>query len=96
MLPGGGIWCEALRRLPGYTAKLKDEIQALVRAIVIRRDGGCIFRNSIDAPSCNGFTKSDGPRLILQVDQLITRPNSDTYADTRLIVWFRGNPTVAA
>jgi hypothetical protein len=66
------------------TAKLKDEIQALVRAIVIKRDGACIFRNSYDAPSCNGFDKNR--RLILQADHLITRANSATYADTRLIV----------
>src|ERR1700733_7732113 len=33
---------------------------------------------------CNGFTQ-DG-RLIFQADHLITRANSATYADTRLIV----------
>jgi len=36
------------------------------------------------ATPCNGYAK-DG-RLILQADHLITRANSATYADTRLIV----------
>jgi hypothetical protein len=66
------------------TSQLKDEIQQLVRAIVIRRDGGCILRSEIGIPSCNGYRK-DG-QLILQADHLITRANSATYADTRLIV----------
>jgi hypothetical protein len=63
--------------------KLKEEIQALVRAIVIARDGGCIFRN-YRRPHCNGFDKNG--KLVLQADHLITRANSATYADTRLIV----------
>jgi hypothetical protein len=68
---------------------------------VIKRDGGCIFRG-INAyvfldggkigiahklsgfPKCNGH-RNDG-ELILQADHLITRANSATYADTRLIV----------
>jgi hypothetical protein len=66
------------------TATLKDEIQQLVRAIVILRDGGCILRNTPDVPACNGVRK-DGQQ-ILQADHLITRANSATYADTRLIV----------
>ena len=66
------------------TSLVKQRIQDLVRAIVIKRDGGCIFRHSYDVTGCNGFTL-DG-RLILQADHLITRANSATYADTRLIV----------
>lgn len=65
------------------TAKLKREIQALVRDIVIKRDGGCIFRNQ-PWHHCNGFA-NDG-HLILQADHLVTRGNSATFADTRLIV----------
>lgn len=57
------------------TTVLKDEIQALVRQIVIKRDGGCILRNK---RFCND--------PVLQADHLITRANSATYADTRLIV----------
>jgi hypothetical protein len=77
------------------TASIKEDIQATVRAIVIARDGGCIFgiyaagdtlTNRIlpDVPQCNGYAK-DG-HLILQADHLITRANSATYADTRLVV----------
>lgn len=66
----------------------KQDIQDTVREIVIARDGGCIFRNDADAgwgvPYCNAYAK-DG-HLILQADHLVTRANSATYADTRLIV----------
>jgi hypothetical protein len=65
------------------TAQIKDDIQALLRAIVIKRDGGCLLRNSYDAPSCNGFDKSG--KLIHQADHLVTRANSATYADPRLV-----------
>lgn len=85
--------CGLKRRTPlnakgtSDTAVLKDRIQQLVREIVIKRDGGCIFRN-IDwdnpLPICNGYAK-DG-HLIHQADHLLTRANSATYADTRLIV----------
>jgi hypothetical protein len=66
------------------TSLLKDEIQNLVREIVIARDKGCILRDEIGIPACNGVRK-DG-QLILQADHLVTRANSATYADTRLIV----------
>jgi hypothetical protein len=66
------------------TIKIKTAIQAELRRIVIARDGGCVLRSSYDAPSCGGFTK-DG-RLILQADHLITRANSATFADPRLVV----------
>jgi hypothetical protein len=59
-----------------------------VRAIVIARDGGCSFKHMenylADLPACNGYRK--GGKLILQADHLITRANSATYTDTRLIV----------
>jgi hypothetical protein len=66
------------------TAEAKDSIQALLRAIVIVRDGGCILRMIIyrDFPPCNGYTKAG--ELVLQFDHLITRANSATYADSRL------------
>lgn len=63
----------------------KKEIQRLVREVVIRRDGGCVLRNVYGIPRCNGYAPSDG-HLILQADHLITRGNSATYDDTRLIV----------
>jgi hypothetical protein len=40
------------------TAELKDEIQCLVRDIVIIRDGGCILRN-YPGHKCSGF-RNDG------------------------------------
>ena len=58
------------------TAQLKREIQRLVREIVIKRDGGCILR----------YIRHCDPDAVLQADHLITRSNSATYADTRLIV----------
>lgn len=66
------------------TSKIKDEIQGLVRDIVIIRDGGCFLRNTYGVPPCNGYAK-DG-HLILQADHLLSRSNSATYGDTRLIV----------
>ena len=70
-------------------AKVKENIQALIREIVILRDGGCIFRDPdiqarFDLPPCNGYAK-DG-HLILQADHLVTRANSASYADPRLVV----------
>ena len=66
------------------SAKVKRDIQAELRRIVIARDGGCILRGSYDAPACGGFDKDDN--LILQADHLITRANSATFADPRLVV----------
>lgn len=57
------------------TSVNKDSIQKLVRAIVIKRDGTCVLRK---LRHCNDS--------VMQADHLITRSNSATYADTRLIV----------
>lgn len=65
----------------GDSAKLKVEIQRLVREIVMKRDGGCILR---DKRSCGAILGHTGH--VFQADHLITRANSATYADTRLIV----------
>lgn len=65
------------------TSVLKENIQDLVREIVILRDDGCVFKKE-PGHICSGFAK-DG-HLILQADHLITRGNSGTFADTRLIV----------
>ena len=56
-------------------SKAKREIQALLREIVIKRDGGCVLRK---IRFCNDE--------VLQADHLITRANSATYADSRLVV----------
>lgn len=73
-------------RLKGVseTSEIKQEIQDTVRAIVMLRDGGCILRDVQGISACNGY-RADG-QLVLQADHLITRANSATYADTRLIV----------
>jgi len=70
-------------RVAGHsdTAEIKERIQALLRAIVIARDGGCILRN---VRHCNGLPGIPG--IVLQADHLITRANSATFADTRLLV----------
>lgn len=76
-------------RTPNAVAK--DDIQAILRAIVTIRDGGCVLRDvqgteiaGVKIPMCNGF-RNDG-ELILQADHLISRANSATYADERLVV----------
>jgi hypothetical protein len=61
------------------TATYKKEIQRLLREIVIVRDGGCILR---PVRHCNGVPGV----AVLQADHLITRANSATYADPRLVV----------
>ena len=62
------------------TAAKKREIQRLVREIVILRDGSCILRG---LRFCGGDADAE---VVLQADHLITRANSATFADTRLIV----------
>ena len=66
------------------TATIKQDIQDALRAHVIKRDKGCILRNIYGIPKCNGY-RTDG-ELILQADHLVTRSNSATYGDTRLVV----------
>jgi len=58
------------------TAQIKREIQRVIRLIVIKRDGGCILRK----------LRHCSPDNVLQADHLITRSNSATYADSRLVV----------
>jgi hypothetical protein len=63
------------------TSQDKDEIQALLRQIVIKKYGGCILR---EERNCGGELDAEG--VVLQADHLITRANSATYADPRLVV----------
>ena len=63
------------RKSDNPAAQAKDRIQALLRAIVIKRDKGCILRDV-------RITHDE----VLQADHLITRANSATYADYRLVV----------
>ena len=62
-------------------AQLKKEIQSLVREIVMIRDKGCVLRSK---RHCGGDLDTTG--VVIQADHLITRANSATFADTRLIV----------
>jgi len=83
-------------RLVGHStvSEQKQEIQRLVREIVMKRDGGCVLRK---LRRCGG----EIGETVIQADHLITRSNSATYADTRLIVclcrgchcWKRWNET---
>jgi len=71
------------------TSELKKEIQAVLRQIVIVRDGGCFLRNYTDRiqPSyrlCGGF-RNDG-ELILQAEHLHSRGNALSFSDSRLVV----------
>lgn len=66
-------------------AKTKKRIQALLRSIVIVRDGAtCILNGVGTVKPCSGFTKAG--QLILQGDHLVTRGNNATYGDSRLVV----------
>lgn len=58
-------------------ARVKREIQAELRIAVSKRDGGCVLRNHAEAGACSGP---------LQAEHLITRSNSQTFADLRNIV----------
>lgn len=71
------------------TAELKKEIQATLREIVIKRDGGCFLRNyskriTPQYSQCGGYRK-DG-ELILQAEHLHTRSNAASFSDSRLVV----------
>ncbi len=65
-------------------AEVKKRVQALLRAIVIITDGGCVLRHYTEAGACGGYRK-DG-ELILQAEHLITRKNSISFGDLRNIV----------
>lgn len=66
------------------SSELKVEIQAVLRQIVIKRDGGCILRNYSETGLCGGYRK-DG-ELILQAEHLHTRSNAASFSDSRLVV----------
>ncbi len=66
------------------TSVLKEQIQALLRKIVIARDGGCILRHYPETGVCGGLRK-DG-EIIHQAEHLHTRSNAASFADSRLVV----------
>lgn len=61
-------------------AATKRRIQALLRDIVMKRDYGCILRHV----RCN--RRIGDPGVIWQADHLLSRSNSATYGDSRLVV----------
>ena len=63
------------------TALAKDRIQALCRAISIKRDGGCVLRDYSETGKCGGC-RNDG-ELVLQFDHLNTRSRNVSYGDPR-------------
>lgn len=66
------------------TADIKQEIQDTLLAIVKARDGGCVFRVLL-GHQCSGYAPKSG-HLVLQADHMVTRSNSATFADSRLVV----------
>src|SRR4051812_1581903 len=72
------------RKSTSESAVAKESIQALLRAIVIIVDGGCVLRHYPVAGPCSGWN-SNGD-LILQAEHLVTRGNSISYGDLRNIV----------
>lgn len=66
-------------------AQCKVSIQALLREIAIRRDGGCILRTYPEAGACGGYGPKSG-KLILQAEHLNTRERNISFGDMRNIV----------
>ncbi len=71
------------------TTELKNEIQAMLRKIVIKRDGGCFLRHykgkiQPQYMNCGGY-RNDG-ELILQAEHLHSRSNANSFSDSRLVV----------
>jgi hypothetical protein len=69
------------------TALIKQDIQDILRLLVCKRDGGCILRK---VRHCGGEAVVEDDKIIsnnvIQADHLITRGNSATFADARLVV----------
>lgn len=68
------------RKSKSETSKLKDEIQSLLRKIVIKRDKKCILYGK----RC--YHQYGVDDVVWQAEHLIERSNSATYADPRLVV----------
>jgi hypothetical protein len=67
------------------SAQAKNRIQALLREIAIKRDGGCILRHYPEAGQCGGYAPKSG-HLILQAEHLNTRERNISFGDMRNIV----------
>lgn len=62
------------------TAVTKRQIQATLREICLKRDKGCILRSI----RCGAIVGDAG--VVWQCDHLLSRSNSATYGDSRLVV----------
>lgn len=60
---------------------LKEQIQEMLRKVVIKRDKGCILRDYKEAGMC-GPRRKDG-ELVLQAEHLNGRSNMVSFADSR-------------
>lgn len=63
------------RKGKSATTLIKDEIQALLREIVIKRDGGCVLGKYLG--NCNE---------VLQAEHLVTRSATNYFGDLRNVV----------
>lgn len=89
--PGKPLLRKTPLRVKGIsdTTQIKDDIQATLREIVIKRDGGCFLRHFVNRinpqyKNC-GKLRKDG-QLILQAEHLHSRSNAISFADSRLVV----------
>lgn len=64
------------------TSQIKDEIQAVIRQIVIKRDKKCILYGI----RCNHEYGVNDEGVVWQAEHLVERSNSATYADLKLVV----------
>lgn len=82
MKRGGFLKRKSKIRMRGVneTSVLKEEIQNLLRKIVIKRDEKCILHGI----KCYHEVGMEG--VVWQAEHLVERSNSETYADSRLVV----------
>ncbi len=75
------------RKSKSETAKIKEDIQAYLRLIVAKRDKGCVLRN---LRRCGALCEVVDDKIVsdtvIQADHLLSRANSGTFADPRLVV----------
>jgi len=68
------------------SALFKVQIQDTLRLLVTARDKGCILRDSRCGVTAELIDNKVVSNTVIQADHLITRSNSATYADHRLVV----------
>jgi hypothetical protein len=67
------------------SAQAKKKIQALLRTLTIRNDGGCFLRLYPEAGACGGYGPRSG-KLVLQADHINSRGFNVSYGDMRNIL----------